>query len=263
MEYLLCWRTRPRLKARRIKNKMNVLTTGNSAKLYCLEWIEEQVLKKKEGFKILDLGCGTAQNVVSLLRLYPWIYYVGIEPLKQSYLQAKKNLNGLNASVYNANAYGCHKIVKERFDAIVSFSVLEHVYKRKDYLYSAKECLDDDGYFLINYDAGHFHSRSLKEKLKNIIGPILAPLGIERYYQSFVKKESFLKIVDEAGFRIIETKFFNTPLKGVYKVIPKNRRNEYMLKWLEFELLLNEIGIEYKDSLSIHFGTLNFILVHK
>lgn len=242
---------------------MNALTTGNSAKLYCLEWIEEQALKRKGGFKILDMGCGTAQNFINLLKLYSWIYYVGIEPLKQSYLQAKKNLNGLNASVYNVNAYELHKTVKERFDVIASFSVLEHVYKRKAYLYSAKECLDDDGYFFINYDAGHFHSRSLKEKLKNIIGPVLAPLSIERCYQSFVKKESFLKMVDEVGFRTIETKFFNTPLKGIYKVIPENLKNEYMLKWLEFELFLNELGIEYKDSLSANFGTLNFILTHK
>ena len=245
------------------------LTVGNSAKLYCLNWIENQLLKKGGGkekgnefkFKILDLGCGAGLNFVNLLKLYPQIHYVGIEPSKPICMQAERNLKGLNASIINAYAYNAFEMLKEKFDVIVSFSALEHVYRREEYLRSAKECLKEDGYFQINYDAGHFVSG--KERRKNIIGPILARVGIEKYYQSFVKEEDFLKMIDEAGLRIIEAKFFNTHLKGVYKVVPKHHRVEYMKKWLEFELWLNELGIEYTDSLAPRFVTRNFILTHK
>ena len=54
---------------------MNILTVGNSAKLYCLNWIENLlqggVMGKGNEFKILDLGCGAALNFVNLLKLYP------------------------------------------------------------------------------------------------------------------------------------------------------------------------------------------------
>jgi len=94
--------------------------------------------------------------------------------------------------------------------------------------------------------------------------PILAQLGIERYYQSFVKERHFLRMIDDVGFTIIDAKFFNAySLKGAYKVAPQDRRFDYMRQWLAFELELNELGIHYTDSLAGCFGTRNFILVHK
>jgi len=135
---------------------MNVLTVGNSAKLYCLNWVEQYAMEKGGEVNILDLGCGTSLNFVNLLKSYPWIEYVGIEPSKEYCLRARHYLSGLNATIINSYGYHVYDKLEEKFDIVVSFSVLEHVYRRLDYLRSAKECLTDDGYFLINYDAGHF-----------------------------------------------------------------------------------------------------------
>ncbi|NQT04625.1 MAG: class I SAM-dependent methyltransferase [Dehalococcoidia bacterium] len=240
---------------------MSVLSTGNTAKLYCLNWIERYVVEKGSEVKILDLGCGTALNFVNFLRLYPQISYVGVEPSRDSCLKAQQNLSGLNARVVNSPGYHVHEKLREKFDIVVSFSVLEHVYRRLDYLSSANACLKEDGYFLINYDAGHFiHG---KEKLITAIGQAIARFGIERYYQSFVKEEDLLRMLERIRFKIIEKKFFNTSLKGTYKVIPESKRADYMKKWLRFELWLNELGIEYDDSKARFFGTRNFILAHK
>jgi SAM-dependent methyltransferase len=161
----------------------------------------------------------------------------------------------------NSPGYNVYEKLREKFDIVVSFSVLEHVYRRLDYLSSANTCLKEDGYFLINYDAGHFvHG---KEKLITTLGQAAARFGIERYYQSFVKEEDFLKMLDRIRFKIIEEKFFNTSLKGTYKVIPESKRADYMKKWLQFELWLNELEIEYDDLKARFFGTRNFILAHK
>jgi len=240
---------------------MNILTAGNTAKLYCLSWIEQYIKEKGSKVKILDLGCGTANNFINLLKLYPQVYYVGVEPSKQSYLRAQQNLKGLNATIINSYAYKVHEKIKEKFDIVVSFSVLEHVYRRMDYLLSAKECLKDDGYFLINYDSGHFLYGN--ERLKNLIGPILAFFGFEKYYQSFVKEEDFLRMIERIGFRIVDSKFFNSNLKDIFKIIPEGQRTNYMEKWLEFELWLNKLGIKYDDSKAIFFKTRNFILTPK
>jgi SAM-dependent methyltransferase len=243
---------------------MGLLITGNTAKLYCLNWIE-QFIRSKNGDKVtlLDLGCGTAQGFVELLRRYPQVRYVGVEPLASSFKQAQRNLTGLNGTTIRAYAYGIDRELKEKFDIIISFSTLEHVYRRAEYFRVVKACLKPNGYLLINYDAGHFRRAIPKDKLKNILGPILARLGKEQYYQAFVSEKDFARLIDEADLRIVEAKFFNTDLKGVYKVIPEASRDSYMQKWLDFELWLNEQGIIYNDLLAGTFLTRNYIVTHK
>jgi SAM-dependent methyltransferase len=166
----------------------------------------------------------------------------------------------LNGTIYHTNAYAVHQQLQEEFDLVVSFSVLEHVYQRANYLRSAKECLKPNGYFLINYDAGHFVLGTGRDRLKNLIGPICARFGVEKYYQAFVREQEFQGIVQSLGMKIIDGKFFNTGLKGVFKVIPASAQNEYMEKWLDFELWLNSIDIPYDDSKARTFVTRNFIL---
>jgi SAM-dependent methyltransferase len=237
----------------------DVLSVGNSAKLYCLNRIEEYS-QQRDRLSILDLGSGTALGFVPLLKKYPTIRYVGVEPSKSACLQAERNLDGLNGTIINAYGYGVHSKLQQEFDVVVSFSVLEHVYKRAEYLRSAKECLKNDGYFLINYDAGHFVMGTQRDRIKNVVGPLLARFGVERYYQSFVKEQEFRNIVKSLGFKIIDEKFFNTGLKGVYKLIPEPTRPDYMEKWLDLELWLNESGIVYDDNKASSFVTRNFIM---
>ena len=98
---------------------MHTFTLGNSAKLYCLNWIENIFLQRRSyktggEFQILDLGCGRANHFVNLLELYPEIRYVGVEPSKQRCLQARENLKHLNGTIINAYAYGVFEMLKEK-----------------------------------------------------------------------------------------------------------------------------------------------------
>ena len=135
---------------------MDILLSGNSAKLYCLNWIRRYILGNNEEIKILDLGCGGGLDFVKLLKSHNRVTYVGVDPSKEACNRAQENLKGLNARIINSLGYDIYNKLKEKFDIVVSFSTLEHVYKRVSYLTSAKKCLKDGGYFLINYDAGHF-----------------------------------------------------------------------------------------------------------
>ncbi len=242
---------------------MEVLAVGNAAKLYCLNWIEDHIRLKEGQITILDLGCGSAGGFVALLKKHPQVHYVGLEPSKRACLQAKHNLKGLNASIVNAYGYSVKDRLREEFDVVVSFSVLEHVHKRADYLTSARDCLKCGGYFLINYDAGHFVLGTRRDRVKNVVGPLLARVGIERYYQSFVKEQEFRDVVKHLGLKIVDEKFFNTGLKGVYKAVPDSVRAAYMEKWLDLELWLNGAGIPYDDAKARTFVTRNFILQHE
>lgn len=235
------------------------LTVGNSAKLFCLRWIERYVQEDdRRNTHILDIGCGAGLNFKELLKRFPTVHYVGVEPSAKDVLSARENLRGLNATVIRGGGYRLYERLQRKFDLVVSFSVLEHVYKRVEYLLSAKKCLKDKGYFLINYDAGHFVRN--RERLKNLLGPVLARFGVERFYQSRVYEDFFHRTVEELGFEIIDAKFFNSELKGVFKVVQDSKRTEYMNRWLELELWLNDIGVDYDDSKAKYFGTRNFIL---
>jgi len=238
------------------------LTSGNSAKIYCLDWLDKYLANHSRSVKILDLGCGEALNFVNLLSKYSKrVSYTGIEPDDKACQLARENLRGLPATVISSYAYKLNRKLDGKFDIVISFSALEHVYHRLSYLQTAKEYLAEDGYFLINYDAGHFFSG--RERLKNTIGPLLAIFGLEKYYQSFVKEQEFQRLIKFIGFEVIDHKFFNTQLKGVAKIIPPEQLVDFAHRWLDCELWLNSINLKYTDELASIFETRNFILQHK
>jgi SAM-dependent methyltransferase len=241
----------------------DVLTEGNAAKLYCLNWIERYA-QDRNSLTILDLGCGVALNFVRLLEKYPHIYYLGIEPSAAACEQARKNTDGLNATILRGYAYNIHgNLIEDQFDLITSFSVFEHVYRRLEYLRTVKACLKPEGYALLNYDAGHFaHPASLRERVKNLVGPLLAQFGAEQYYQSFVREADFRNLVTKARLTILEARSFNTGLKGIYKYLHERDRAAFMEHWLGIENWLNERNIAYDDPRAKHWLTRNFILTH-
>lgn len=243
-----------------------LLSSGNSAKLYCLNLIEEIIQKRGEDLIMLDLGCGTAANFVSLLSRYPRLRYIGVEPSASECEVARKNLSAHNASIINSDAYNLNLAPA---DIIISFSVLEHVYRREAYMRTVKKHLKQDGLFLINYDSGHFvHTEQApfwaigSDRWKNRFGAIFAWLGSEKYFQRFVREVEFQTLLTKNGLQVLDEKVFNTDLKSIYKFVPSASADSYMSRWLEFELYLNNIGISYTDALAKYFRTRNFVFSH-
>jgi SAM-dependent methyltransferase len=233
------------------------LTQGNAAKLYCLNLIDQLAERHGGSLTILDLGCGEAQNLVGLLRKRPGITYMGVDPSSAACDRARHALAGLAADVVHAPAYD---VDLGPADVVVSFSVLEHVFQRRRYMACMKRNLSADGLIFLNYDAGHFVIDSARERWRRPVRALLAHLGWERTYQRFVSEAEFNRLVEEAGLRIVESKFFNTHLKGVHHILPPGKRDAFMQRWLDFEVFLNTLGIEYKDAYASHFMTRNFVL---
>jgi SAM-dependent methyltransferase len=239
-----------------------VTETGNVAKRYCLELIERRLVEgERNGLEILDLGCGDATAFIDLLEKHPSVHYVGVEPDGRVLESARARLGGRNVEWIEAAAYGIDRRLERRFPIVTSFSVLEHVYRRREYLEAAVNCLEPGGTFYINYDAGHFTVG--KERLKNLLAPWLARLGHERFYQAFVPEKWFRTTVAELGLRIVDEKFFNSHLKGIHKNLPEGDRAAFAERWYELELWLNETSFEYRDEHASLFGTRNFVLTRK
>ena len=242
----------------------SLFTAGNSAKLYCLNLIEKIIDRQGESLILLDLGCGEAANFIKLLKKYPRLRYVGVEPSSEACEIARKNISAYNAAIINAPAY---QLDLEPADIIISFSVLEHVYRRDAYMQTVRKHLKREGVLMINYDSGHFIDpppapiwKVGSERWKNRFGRWMARIGVERYFQAFVREDEFHVLLDETGLRVLDDKFFNTDLKNVYKLVPSQNIDDYMRRWLEFELVLNRMPIHYEDSMAKWFRTRNFVV---
>ena len=234
-----------------------LLAYGNAAKLYCLTRIAE-LAAARETLAVVDLGCGAGTNFVALLRRWPNVRYMGVDPDLEACTRARENLAGLEATIIHAPAYG---LELGPADVVASFSVLEHVYHRSAYLECAAASLVSDGVAFVNYDAGHFVAGSSRDRVKTLVGGVLARAGRERWYQSFVAEEQFRRLVARAELRIVEAKFFNTAtLKELYGKLPPESRDRFMQEWLEFELGLNDLGLAYEDALAPLLRTRNFVL---
>ena len=244
-----------------------LFTAGNSAKLFCLNLIEKIINRQGESLILLDLGCGAAANFIKLLKKHPRLRYVGVEPSSEACEIARKNTSAYNATIINAPAY---QLDLEPADIIISFSVLEHVYRRNAYMQAVKKHLKREGVLMINYDSGHFIEPPPapiwavgSERWKNRFGGWMARIGYERYFQAFVREDEFHALLNETGLKALDDKFFNTDLKNVYKLIPSQNIDDYMRRWLEFELYLNQMAIRYDDAMSKWFRTRNFVVSHQ
>jgi hypothetical protein len=71
-----------------------LLTTGNTAKLYCLQLIDHAAAEMEGGFRVVDLGCGDGSNFRELLRRRRNVPYIGVEPLRGPAEQARRLLSG-------------------------------------------------------------------------------------------------------------------------------------------------------------------------
>ena len=108
-------------------------------------------LKLKPGMKILDIGCGWG----SLLK-YAAEHYgtkgVGITISKEQVALAKENCAGLDIEIRLQD----YRDIKEKFDAVASLGMIEHVgYKNyRQYMQIAASCLNDGGLFLLHTIGG-------------------------------------------------------------------------------------------------------------
>jgi SAM-dependent methyltransferase len=232
------------------------LTYGNTAKLYCLELIDGAASETDGEFTVLDLGCGTGSNFAELLARRPNVRYIGVEPVRAAAERARLTLPG--AEIINATAYG---VRVDPVHAVTSFSVLEHVVDRPRYVEAAALNLRPGGRIYLNSDSGHFVADAdLCERVKGLTSRVLARLGSESRYRARVRAEEFRALVNGAGLRIVDDKLFNTDIKRLFPLVPEERRDAFMERWLGFELGLNDLGLVYREELDSVFRTRNVVL---
>lgn len=219
-------------------NHRDVLT-GNAAKYYVQKKVAALV-EARGGTTVVDMGCGDA-------RKWDWLYESPLcEKVKFVGFDLDQSAIGVAARskprwrFFAEPAYRMRDRVRAA-DILVSFSTLEHVYRRQRFLESARSLMHNESVFFLNYDNGHFFGWA--DWKRNIFGPILAALGFERYYQSFVWQEEIERLLQRVQLRIVEElNFHQATSKAFHRALsaPATQR-EYMDLWLDYELAVNRL----------------------
>ncbi len=188
----------------------------NSKEYFFNTVIGEYRQNRTENIRVLELGCGTAPYVKTLIDTYPNLEYVGIEPIEMSYKKAVNNLQDVpRTSVIHQLGYGEISLMDaESFDIVISFSVLEHVKQLGKFMDLAGMYTKKGGMMVHRYDLGHaLYPTTLKEKMHVWLGNTFPALLPERTFVRYVP----LSEVEVHFKRVLCT----PPFKYTYHQIPQ------------------------------------------
>jgi len=174
--------------------------------------------------RIMDVGCGTARYVPSLMEQFPNFEYVGVEPIADSFAEAEKNLaNVPNAKVHFQLAYDSVPDEEENsFDLVFSLSVLEHVKNLDSFIALSARYVKSGGLMVHRYDLGHaLYPHTLKERFHVFLGNNFPQILPERQFVRYV------------GVQEVEVCFKNnavTPFDTTYHQMPNHKAFEKFFK---------------------------------
>ncbi len=218
---------------------------GNAAK----QWIFEELDRKfgQSSARVLDLACGDAIKWKVFLATHPSTRVVGIDTDANAIARGQDLFSG-NSQI-ELRVFDAQHLIKiatsqmpprndteNAFDAVVAMSAIEHVVDRPAFLKTTWDALRSGGIAYLNFDAGHFRSHNIKERLMVPISQILAVFGFEGSYMKKVNDDTFCRQAEAHGFKVTGLKKHNAQkLKGLMRGAPDDVLND----WFAFEDSLN------------------------
>lgn len=171
--------------------------------------------------RIMDLGCGTASYVPALMKEFPGIQYVGVEPIETSFKNASKNLEGIeNTKLHFKLGYDSIPDETENsFDLVFSLSALEHIKHLDRFICLSSKYLQSGGLLVHRYDLGHaLHPHSIKERIHVWLGNNFPTSLPERKFVRYVPEPEVRALYEVSGVRPLKTTYHQMPdLKALEK----------------------------------------------
>lgn len=214
---------------------MVIYERGNAAK-QAIFLALDRLASSGEEVRVLDLACGDGRLWGTFLDTHPNVSVIGIDTDAQAIQRGEREHahSRLHLRVLDAQK----PLEDASFQAVVAFSAIEHVVDRPAFLRTVWQALLPGGRAFLNYDAGHFRSWDLKERLMVPVSQLLAYLGIEGPYMKRVDDKLFTSQVLAQGFTIEAVQKYNLhPLKGFFR----GATDEALVAWVEFEQRLNAL----------------------
>ncbi len=212
-----------------------IYSPGNSAK----QWILSDIEKRSSGapLRIFDLACGQGWVWEKFMETHPAVKIIGFDTDGQAIQEGRKRYAGKN--MIDLRIFDAQQTINEEpADAVVALSAMEHVFDRPAFLRTVWQALKPGGVAYLNYDAGHFRSRNLKERIMVPLSQLLAKFGKEHWYMKQVNDSLLYKQIKAQGFQLLKIRKHNLhPLKGFMRGAPPPA----LVAWFEFEEKLGEL----------------------
>ena len=173
------------------------------------------------------------------------VTFHGADPNDKAVSEARANLPQFRGNIHVGRGEESGELFPQKFDVIVSQSVLEHVYQRTNFVKSICAALKDDGVLLLTYGSQHF-KEGFGTTIRNLTSQMLAFAGLDRYYAKRVDEAAFERLLTQNQMRIAEKMYLSlTQVKMAHKLIASALpRDQCTLLWLELEERLNQDGID-------------------
>ena len=101
----------------------------------------------KSSFNVIDLGCGTGEMLARIAEIFPNARLSGVDGTPAMVDKAKKKLDG-HATIEHSNLNDYS--FKERYDVILSATVLHHLDSPSDHLDSIHGALENGGHVFVS-----------------------------------------------------------------------------------------------------------------
>jgi len=150
----------------------------------------KQLLGKKRYKKILDVGCGTGENLVFLETLFPKTKLYGIDLYQRAVTFAK---NRGHKKIFRANAVNL-PFKDNFFDAVLFLDVLEHIKDDQSAVEEAKRVLKEKGRIIITSPA---------------LGFIWSEHDIKQGHQKRYTKREIRNLAQNVGLKTSFISYFN------------------------------------------------------
>lgn len=157
------------------------------ARSYTLRSKYKLIKKYKALGSILDYGCGTG-SFLHYMQQHNW-QIAGVEPSEAANKKAKQ--------IVNKEIYHELHQVKDKFDIITLWHVLEHVHDLNEKLLEIKEHLDNNGILIVAVP--NIKSLDAKE-----YGAFWAGLDVPRHLWHF-SNSTMQALLEKGGFKLIDT----------------------------------------------------------
>lgn len=179
----------------KIKKLKSYANQDNASKHSYMLQIVNNCLKNKES-KILDFGCGGGFPL-TLLKMagYNNIYGADLEKLHQNALNKQKyfsKLFNLNSDTFSIISNGKTNFEDEKFDAIISIQVLEHVKNFDEYYDEIKRLLNKDGILILIFP----HRFKIYDSHSKLYFVHYFPKIIRGFFYNYFTKQSKLYYED-------------------------------------------------------------------
>lgn len=214
----------------------------NSKEYFIQRVIEDAGVGNSGPLRVLELGCGRAPYIPTIIEQYPSLEYVGVEPIDTSFQGAQHNLtNTPRTKIVAQLGYGSIEGLEESsFDVVFSLSVLEHVKHLDKFMDVSARYLKKGGVMVHRYDLGHaLTPMSLKEHVHVWIGNNIPSVLPERKFVRYVPMKEVEDLYAQRGVTTYKHTYHQMPgHKALVKAFEKKgigeKAMEEVYQW-EFE----------------------------